>query len=285
MVSAYDRDTCVLGSINLANITHIDQMEEVIKWAMLALLRIRHRSMYPTEEFKQVATQHPRVGLGVMGLHNWLIHRGLKYEWCNELDELFSVLQDMAIYYGEYWCNKYGYAQLEGHIAHAPTGSISRLFGGVSSGIEPIFALAYKWRYTLNNELQEQVVIDSNVETFMQQGIYVSSIEDAYSLAALEDGFKRRVEMQAHIQKYCDNAISSTINLPQWGTEHNNEQTLDKYRAILLRYMPYLRGITVYANGSRSGQPLTAIPIEEALREKHETDSQYSNCSNGACAL
>lgn len=284
IVSAIDRDSCTLGSINLAKINHIDELEEIIKYAMFALIRVRYTTQYPTEEMKEVAIQHPRVGLGVMGLHNWLINRGLRYEWCNELEELFKTLQDMAIFYGKQYTTKYSLPDLEGHIAHAPTGSISRLFGGVSSGIEPIFALAYKWRYTLNNELKENVVIDNNVEQFMKQGIDIETIEDAYSLANPE-GFKRRVEMQAHIQRYCDNAISSTINLPQWGTPGNNEQTLDVYRATLLAYLPYLRGITVYANGSRSGQPLTALPIQEALLQCHHSDSQYSNCSNGTCAL
>lgn len=284
VISRYSSDTCQLGSINLANIRHVDDLEDAIKYGMHALIVARLRSYYPTEEMQHVALNHPRVGLGVMGLHNWLIQRGLRYEWCNELEKLFDAIQAMAIYYGKVWTETYNLPDLEGHIAHAPTGSISRLFGGVSSGIEPIFALAYKWRYTLNAKVTETVVIDQNVEQFMRDGIDVSSIEDAYALAS-PDGFKRRVEMQAFIQKYCDNAISSTINLPQWGSEGNNENTLPIYRSILLAYMPYLRGITVYANGSRSGQPLTAIPINEALELGHHTTSEYSNCSSGACAL
>jgi ribonucleoside-diphosphate reductase alpha chain len=284
VISSYDRDTCTLGSINLAVVNSIDELEYIIKYAVLALLKVRHLTKYPTEEMRQVAINHPRVGLGVMGLHNWLIQRKLPYQWCTELDELFSAVYEIAQYYGEYWCKKYHYNKLEGHIAHAPTGSIARLFGGISSGIEPIFALAYKWRYTLNNEVREQVVIDSNVETFMEQGIDLDTVEDAYYLAN-PDGFKRRVEMQANIQRYCDNAISSTINLPAWGTPGNNELTLPIYRSILLEHLQELRGITVYANGSRSGQPLTAIPINEALEQVHIQGSEYSNCSNGACAL
>jgi ribonucleoside-diphosphate reductase alpha chain len=284
VISSYSSDCCNLGSINLAKVDTIDELEEVIKYGMHALVAARMRAYYPTDEMRNVALNHPRVGLGVFGLHNWLIKRGLPYQWCVELDELFSAITDFAMYYGTMWTAKYNLPYLEGHVSHAPTGSISRLFGGVSSGIEPIFALAYKWRYTLNNEVREQVVIDNNVEKFMEQGIDLDTIEDAYSLAN-PDGFKRRVEMQAGIQRYCDNAISSTINLPEWGSVGNNEDTLPIYRSILLEYLPKLRGITVYANGSRSGQPLTAIPINEALKKAHHSDSQYSNCSNGACAM
>jgi ribonucleoside-diphosphate reductase alpha chain len=262
----------------------LDELEEIIKYGMKALIAARMRSYYPIDKMRSVALSHPRVGLGVFGLHNWLIKRGLPYQWCDELDKLFKTLHDMAIFYGTMWTTRYNLPDLEGHIAHAPTGSIARLFGGISSGIEPIFALAYKWRYTLNNEVREQVVIDSNVETFMEQGIDLDTVEDAYYLAN-PDGFKRRVEMQANIQRYCDNAISSTINLPAWGTPGNNELTLPIYRSILLEHLQELRGITVYANGSRSGQPLTAIPINEALEQVHIQGSEYSNCSNGACAL
>jgi ribonucleotide reductase alpha subunit len=91
--------------------------------------------------------------------------------------------------------------------------------------------------------------------------------------------------MQANIQKYTDNAISSTINLPQWGTPGNDESTLEYYKQVILEYMPLLRGITVYAEGARSGQPLTKVSLIEALESKgYAVDSEYSNCSTGLCA-
>jgi ribonucleoside-diphosphate reductase alpha chain len=91
--------------------------------------------------------------------------------------------------------------------------------------------------------------------------------------------------MQANIQKYTDNAISSTINLPQWNTSGNDASTLEYYKSVILEYMPYLRGITIYPNGARSGQPLTPVSLVDALQSKGYTiDSEYSNCNSGLCS-
>jgi ribonucleotide reductase alpha subunit len=91
--------------------------------------------------------------------------------------------------------------------------------------------------------------------------------------------------MQANIQKYTDNAISSTINLPQWGTPGNDASTLDYYKQVILEYMPLLRGATIYPAMARSGQPLTKVSLVEALEDKgYEIDTSYSNCSNGLCS-
>ena len=63
-------------------------------------------------------------------------------------------------------------------------------------------------------------------------------------------------------------SISSTINLPPWGSKDNNEDLVDGFASILASYAPRLRGFTCYPDGSRGGQPLTAIPYEEAMRHK-----------------
>lgn len=284
IVSSIDHDTCTLGSINLSEMTSYEQLEETIKIAMHTLVAARKLSLYPTDSMRSVALEHPRVGLGVMGLHNWLIKRNLPYAWCPELERLFKFIQDVAVFYGQMWAAEYGLPPLEGHIAHAPTGSISLLFGGISGGIEPIFAKAYKRRYVLDGMVREDYVVDANVQKFLRLGIDPASIEDAYSLATPK-GVERRVAMQAHIQQYCDNSISSTINLPAWGSDGNNATTLREYQAILLRYLPQLRGITVYADGSRGGQPLTAVSVEEALEHRGENTASYSACNGGACSM
>ena len=63
-------------------------------------------------------------------------------------------------------------------------------------------------------------------------------------------------------------SISSTINLPKWGTELNNDTRVLDFAATLAKYAPRLRGFTCYPDGSRGGQPLTPVSYEEAL--KHE---------------
>ena len=65
-------------------------------------------------------------------------------------------------------------------------------------------------------------------------------------------------------------SISSTINLPEWGTELNNETKVHSFARTLLKYAHRLRGFTCYPDGSRGGQPLTAIPYSTALEHEGE---------------
>jgi ribonucleoside-diphosphate reductase alpha chain len=98
----------------------------------------------------------------------------------------------------------------------------------------------------------------------VKQGIDPEKIEDAYSLA--EDS-SRRVAFQSWVQTFVDHGISSTINMPAWGTEANNDSLVRQFGDMLFRYLPTLRGITCYPDGARGGQPLT--PIKYRTAEKH----------------
>ena len=65
-------------------------------------------------------------------------------------------------------------------------------------------------------------------------------------------------------------SISSTINLPAWGSKLNNEDTVEPFAHMLAKYAHRLRGFTCYADGSRGGQPLTAVPYSEASNRQGE---------------
>jgi ribonucleoside-diphosphate reductase alpha chain len=75
---------------------------------------------------------------------------------------------------------------------------------------------------------------------------------------------------QAHVQKYVDHAISSTINLPEWGTENNNTDTSQKFGKAFMKYLPQLRGLTTYPENSRSGQPLNPVSWHTAIKHVGE---------------
>jgi len=80
--------------------------------------------------------------------------------------------------------------------------------------------------------------------------------------------------------------ISSTINLPEWGSELNNEDTYRSLGDTLLKYCHRLRGITCFPSGSRGFQPLTEVDYEEAL--KHEGtifEEEENRCSGGVCGI
>jgi ribonucleoside-diphosphate reductase alpha chain len=94
------------------------------------------------------------------------------------------------------------------------------------------------------------------------------TIESALDLA---NDYERRIKFQADVQDYVDMSISSTINLPAWGTELNNEDTVTPFANTLARYAHRLRGFTVYPDGARGGQPLTAVPYSEAVNKLGDT--------------
>src|ERR1043166_6154257 len=133
------------------------------------------------------------------------------------------------------------------------TGTIG-IVAETTTGTEPIFCVAYKRRYLKGNVTHYQYVVDPTAQRLIDNGVDPETIEDAYSLA---ENVERRVAFQVWLQGWVDHAISSTINLPAWGSEHNNEQRVRPFGEMLMKHLPKLRGITCYPDGARGGQPLT----------------------------
>jgi ribonucleoside-diphosphate reductase alpha chain len=146
--------------------------------------------------------------------------------------------------------------------AVAPTGTIG-IIAGTSTGVEPIFAVAYKRRYLKNRRWHYQYVIDSAAQEMID--LYGTDPDHIESAINLSTDYERRLSFQANIQEYVDMSISSTINLPPWGTKENNENLIDPFSKTLARYAHRLRGFTCFPDGSRGGQPLTIVPYKEAV--------------------
>jgi ribonucleoside-diphosphate reductase alpha chain len=105
-------------------------------------------------------------------------------------------------------------------------------------------------------------VVDSAAQELIDlYGADPDGIESALDLA---QDYERRIKFQADVQDYVDQSISSTINLPEWGSKLNNEDTVAGFASTLARYAHRLRGFTCYPDGARGGQPLTAIPYSDA---------------------
>ena len=136
-----------------------------------------------------------------------------------------------------------------------------------TTGIEPLFAVAYKRRYlTDGTKWKYEYVVDATADLLIKEyGLDPDKIETAYKLS---HNYERRIKFQADIQDYVDMSISSTINLPAWGSKDNNESCVDKFAGILASYAPRLRGFTAYPDGARGGQPLTEVSYEEAVQHK-----------------
>jgi ribonucleoside-diphosphate reductase alpha chain len=80
-------------------------------------------------------------------------------------------------------------------------------------------------------------------------------------------------------------AISSTLNLPEWGSEANNEDKVEEFAQIVAKYAPRLRGLTFYPDGSRGGQPLTTVPYAEAVGKVGIVFEENDACKGGYCGL
>jgi ribonucleoside-diphosphate reductase alpha chain len=111
--------------------------------------------------------------------------------------------------------------------AIAPTGSIG-ILAGTTTGIEPLFAVAYKRRYlTEGTRWKYEYVVDHTADLLIREyGINPDKIETAYSLSG---DYEKRIKFQADVQDYVDMSISSTINLPSWGTKGNDDGSVERF--------------------------------------------------------
>lgn len=264
VVSRDDSDVCNLGSLNLARIESIEEFKECVRLATTFLLAGTLYSDVPYQEVDRIRTKNRRLGLGLMGVHEWLLQRGKSYgpdeelgKWLQQYKKSTKIAHALA--------DEWDISRPKKTRALAPNGTIA-IVAETTSGIEPIFCVAYIRRYLKHLEWCHQYVVDPTARRLIERlGVEPGSIEDAYTLA---HNVERRVAFQAWMQQYVDHGISSTINLPSWGSELNNSDTSRAFGAMLIRHLPQLRGITCYPDGSRSGQPLTPTTYEEAI--KHE---------------
>jgi len=263
VTSADDSDVCNLGSVNFGNIDSIEELSRVVELGTKFLICGTLRAELPYQKVYDVREKNRRLGLGLMGMHEWLIKRGEKYEVTDTLHQWLSVYKGISDRFSRRFADQLSISRPVANRAIAPTGSIS-ILAGSSSGIEPIFAVAYKRRYlTGGTKWKYQYVVDSSAQELIDMyGVDPDSIESALDLA---EDYERRIKFQADVQDYVDMSISSTINLPSWGSKLNNPDTVEDFTKTLASYAHRLRGFTVYPDGSRGGQPLSVVPYSEAV--------------------
>ena len=285
LVSSDDSDVCNLGSVNLANIESIEEFKDVVRLGSKFLVCGLIRAQLPYDKVEKVRQQNSRIGLGLMGLHEWLLKRGHRYEMVDELKQWMKAYESESKRSADEHCDRLFLNRPKGYRAIAPTGSISILTGCGGSGVEPVFSLAHRRRYlTDGTRWKYQFVVASSAETLIQEGIKPDDIETAVGLASDPE---RRIKFQYDLQKYVDHAISSTLNLPQWGTEFNNEDRVDDFAKIVKKYAHGLRGLTMYPDGSRGGQPITPVSYEEAVAKRGGVfeDNSEEQCMSGVCNI
>jgi ribonucleoside-diphosphate reductase alpha chain len=282
-VTSYtDSDICNLASINMARIDTLEDMQACVELSTALLVAGTEYSHVPYPKVLTVREANRRLGLGLMGLHEWLIKHGKKYGPDEDLKKYLEIYEHSTRYAHE-WERKWSLSKSVKTRAIAPTGTIA-ICAETTSGIEPLFCAAYKRRYLNGTTWEYQYVIDPIVKRLVESGVAPDNIEDAYSLAETPE---KRIQFQSWLQQYVDHGISSTLNLPAWGTQFNNEECVRPFGDMLINYLPNLRGITCYPDGARSGQPLNVVRYDTAL--KHEGQIFYEqgdicDIRGGACS-
>ncbi|MEK7475603.1 MAG: adenosylcobalamin-dependent ribonucleoside-diphosphate reductase [Candidatus Coatesbacteria bacterium] len=289
----YPNEACNLGSINLARFVAGEGKRATVNWDALRqtvhlcirfLDDVIEANPYPLAEIDKCVKDNRRVGLGVMGWADMLMLLGTPYDSTEAVDlggKVMKFINDagheashlLAKERGTFpnWPNsiyKSGRPLRNSTVTTiAPTGTIS-IIAGCSSGIEPIFALAFQHvagerRLTFVNPIFEEVAKNGGWltpelrEEILKHGAVrgvdgvPEEIQHAFPIAH-EVAPDWHVQHQGAFQKHTDNGVSKTINLP------NNATMEDVRKAYLKAYDLGCLGITVYRDGCKGVQVLTA---------------------------
>jgi ribonucleoside-diphosphate reductase alpha chain len=311
-------ESCNLGSINLAKMVTDSQVEwqklkQTVQICVHFLDNVIEASNFPLNAIEQVTRGGNRkIGLGVMGFADALIKLGIPYNSEKALETAENIMKfifEEARKTSVKLADKRGvFPNFKGSIydkagglkmrnatvvSIAPTGTIS-IIAGCSSGIEPLFALAF-----VRNVMEGTRLLEANPvfeQIARQRGFYSPELMEKIAQTGTLRGIpgipedvrqvmvtdwdiepEWHIRMQAVFQKYSDNSVSKTVNLPA-------ESTPDDIRRIyMMAYELKCKGITVYRYGSKKEQVLTlpAPPTEKTDQGPFMTvDSEYS----GGCS-
>ncbi|MFB0560744.1 MAG: ribonucleotide reductase N-terminal alpha domain-containing protein [Candidatus Lokiarchaeia archaeon] len=315
-------ESCNLGSINLSKMiknseVDWDKLRSVVRIAVHFLDNVIDANIYPLPQIERITKENRKIGLGVMGFAELLIQLDIPYD-SNEAievaekvmsfisEEARKMSEELALERGSFpnfdgsvWKER-GYKVMRNATLTtiAPTGSIS-IIAMTSSGIEPLFAISFV-RNIIGTQLFEVNPLFEKVAK--ERGFYslelmteiakkgsVKNMENVPEdgrrvfVTALDIDPEWHVRMQAAFQKYVDNAVSKTVNLPQ-------EATLDDVSKVFwLAYELKCKGITIFRYGSRTEQVLVLQPIPSGgpLEERYvRVDSEYAGgCPSRMCPL
>ena len=278
LISSDDSDVCNLGSLNWANIKDIGDLERCTILALKFLMCGSKEAQLPNQKIVDVRAKNNRIGMGIMGLHEWMLQRGHKYEVS---EELYLWLQRW-----QYTCDteKTAIADEIGCPVPlttrgiAPTGTISML-AKTTSGIEPIFAKAYKRRFLKNEVWKYTYTVDDTARRIIEERGSELGVQDAEEID-LED----RLQVLDLLGEHTDMAISTTINILEPVTDSN---TILGMTRMVYNYAKRgnIRGLTFYPNGAR-GSILEECDYSEAIRSENVEFVEHDICAisgKGSC--
>jgi len=279
-------ESCLLGSINLAKMIAEDGslnrglLEKTVKLAVRFLDNLIDIAEYPLPAIAEATRAARKIGLGFTGLADALIKAGLPYD--SEEGRKFAAgiarlmqeaahaaSRDLAAEKGCFplWEQSVFYPAEKRRnaacITIAPTGSVTTLAGCEGYGVEPIFAIAYKKSTNVAGDFE--VFSPLFLEACRKSGVPAEVLSEVARLGTCQNvrGVPEEIArvfkgaqdispedhilMQAEVQKYVDNAVSKTINLP----EHAAVEDID--RCYRMACSLNLKGITVFRDGCKKG--------------------------------
>jgi len=310
-------ESCNLGSINLSRMVedgkiNWEKLRETVWNAVHFLDNVIDANKYPLKEIEKVTKANRKIGLGVMGFADMLIKLGIPYnsEQALELgeklmkfidEEAHKKSEEIAEKRGSFpnfeksiWKDKYRAMRNATVTTIAPTGSIS-IIAGCSSGIEPLFAISFirnvldgtrlfetnplfeiiaKERGFYDAHLLEEIAKTGSVQKIDKVPEDVKRI----FVTALDIEPEWHVRMQAAFQKYTDNAVSKTVNMPF-------EATVEDVRKVFeLAWKLKCKGVTVFRYGSKPEQVLYIGEVKTAEKRFISADSEYAGgCPTKTC--
>ncbi len=287
-------EACNLGSINLSRfVTSVNgkpeidfkRLKEIITLSVRFLDNVIDQNKYPLPQIDKTTKSNRKIGLGIMGWSDMLIKLGVAYNSQRAIelaeavmkfihDEGWNASQELGKERGSFPNFEKSIYPAKGFTAMrnatvttiAPTGTISMLCG-CSSGIEPLFAIAYE-KHVMDNEHLLEVHNDfvkiAREKNFYSQELMekVAKQGSVQNLSEVPEDVRKifvvshlispewHMKMQAAFQKWTDNAVSKTVNCPNDATKQDIETI------FRLAHKYGCKGVTVYRDGSRDTQVL-----------------------------
>jgi len=302
-------ESCNLGSINLAKMVadgavDWEKLRQTVQTGIRFLDDVIDVNPYPIKETSEITHANRKIGLGVMGFADLLILLGVPYDsdraveiaeeiarFINEesgkaSEQLALKRGSFANFKGSIWEGRFKARRNATVTTVAPTGTIS-IIAGCSSGIEPLFAIAFM-RHVLEgarlfelHPIFEQMAKDrgfSRGET-LEKIVAHGTIKDVDGvpedvrrlfITAHDIAPEWHVRMQAAFQRHCENAVSKTVNLPE------DASIADVDRVYRLAYQLRCKGVTIYRYGSKGAQVLN-LGVESRGEPKVATaEAEYA---------